>query len=98
MKTLTQKLEDGDPLTGSELAEVIGVTPRRVNQLVADGIITRTERQPQFEPVASIGSYIAYLRAGYAKGEQAIQKLPTLSAAQKRGVLAALAQVKPITA
>lgn len=98
MKTLNEKLENGDPLTGAELAQVIGVTPRRVNQLVADGIITRTEREPQFEPVASIGSYIAYLRAGYARGEQAIQKLPTLSAAQKRAVLAALAEVKPLTA
>src|SRR6478735_2122420 len=48
-------------LSTGDLARLLGITPRRVEQLAADGVLARIAHG-QFEAAASVKAYVAFAR------------------------------------
>lgn len=51
-------------LSAEEMAKVIGLTPRRVRQLAAEGVVQRADRRGRYRLVPSVASYCATLSSG----------------------------------
>jgi len=51
-------------LSAEEMAKVVGLTPRRVRQLAAEGVVKRADRRGRYKLVPSVANYISTLSAG----------------------------------
>ena len=86
----------------TQLAEILGITVQRVNQLTADGTVKLVPKMKNGE-VYLIGSMIDYFKRKYAAGdltkektlhERAKRELTEIELAKRRGELLEAAQVE----
>lgn len=63
--TAHKQLENsGLPMTASgvEVAEILGVTPRRLRQLVAEGYVEGKLGRDEYDTLRAISTYLSYCR------------------------------------
>ncbi len=66
--------------TTEEIADLLGLTKRRIQQLTKDGIITATKTADgnQYELISTVRNYITYLRETVTKGGKKSEEINEL--------------------
>ena len=85
---MSKKQSFPESISTPDLASVLGITPARLGQLVAAGIISKTSRG--LYPVTAIAEYINFLRGGGAEDPDHDENDGTIDLRRERAALVAI--------
>lgn len=63
----------------AELAEVLGLTPQRVGQLVQEGVLPKPAQHHVHDPKAAVAAYIRHLQHSQTEEDRAKEEIEKLS-------------------